>query len=146
VELHTIGFAGWSAEGFFGALRAAGVTDLIDVRLRPASQLAGFAKQGDLAFLLRELAGVAYQHRLELAPTTELLAGYRKGGLGWPDYEAAYLALLEERRVTEHLSPTDLGERPILLCSEHDPGRCHRRLAADHLAARWSTPIEVRHL
>jgi uncharacterized protein (DUF488 family) len=43
IRLFTIGFAGKSAQTFFGTLQNAGVKRLIDVRLNNVSQLAGVA-------------------------------------------------------------------------------------------------------
>jgi hypothetical protein len=50
VKIFTIGFTRTSAAHFFGRLKAAGVTRLIDVRLNRNSQLSGFAKECDLAW------------------------------------------------------------------------------------------------
>ena len=49
MEIYSIGFTQKSAGEFFGALKAPGIERLIDVRLNNTSQLAGFAKQADLA-------------------------------------------------------------------------------------------------
>lgn len=51
MEIYTIGFTQTSAEHFFARLKQAGIRRLIDVRLNNRSQLAGFAKRGDLPFL-----------------------------------------------------------------------------------------------
>ena len=57
-------------------LREAGVEAIIDVRLRNTSQLAGFAKRDDLAFLLHNCSGIAYEHHPELAPVAEILDAF----------------------------------------------------------------------
>ncbi len=145
MELFTIGFTQRSAASFFGALKAAGVRQLIDVRLNNVSQLAGFSKRDDLAFFLREICGASYRHEPLLAPTQELLDGYRKQRRGWPAYERDFLALLAERRVEERL-PRDLFAAPsVLLCSEPTPEHCHRRLVAEYLRERWGG-FAIRHL
>lgn len=56
----TIGFTKKPAERFFGLLSAAGAKRIVDVRFGNASQLA---------------------------PTRELLGDYRKGRIGWTEYE-----------------------------------------------------------
>ena len=48
---------------FFGALSKAGIRRLIDIRLNNSSQLAGFTKQDDLAFFLREICRAEYTHQ-----------------------------------------------------------------------------------
>jgi hypothetical protein len=60
--LCTIGFAGKTAEEFFGLLSQAGVEKLIDIRQNRAGQLSGFAKHPDLAYFLREVAKIDYSY------------------------------------------------------------------------------------
>lgn len=144
MQLATIGFTRSSAAHFFGRLRDAGVRRVIDVRLHKTSQLAGFAKQPDLAFFLDALGGIEYVDAPDLAPTPDLLARYRQGTLAWDAYAAAYLDLIDGRRVHARLDPA-LFDGACLLCSEHTADRCHRRLAADHLAERWGG-LRIAHL
>jgi uncharacterized protein (DUF488 family) len=143
LELFTIGFTKTTAESFFTRLIEAGVTRVIDVRISNSSQLAGFAKQADLEYFLRAIAEIDYEHHLELAPTEELFKTYRGGG-SWEDLEAGYTALLAERRVEEQLD-RERVDGVCLLCSEHEPSQCHRRLAAEYLASRWGG-VEIEHL
>jgi uncharacterized protein (DUF488 family) len=62
VKIYTIGFTRKPAERFFELLKDNHVSRLIDIRLKPGGQLAGFAKQDDLAYFLRELVGCEYHH------------------------------------------------------------------------------------
>lgn len=144
MQLYTIGFTKKTAQRFFELLRASGAKRLVDVRLHNASQLAGFAKQDDLRWFLRELCGMDYVHVPDLAPTPDLLAAYRRGELDWPTYERRFQALLRERRI-ESMVPKDLLAEACLLCSEHTAEHCHRRLVAEHLRDAWGG-VEVLHL
>jgi uncharacterized protein (DUF488 family) len=136
-DIYTTGFTQTSAERFFSTLQRAGVKRLIDVRLNNVSQLAGFAKRGDLEYFLRVIGNIDYGHELRLAPRREELEAYRAGKLTWHAYEAAYETLLRERRVEETV-PRSLFDVPaVLLCSEARPEKCHRRLAAEYLARAW---------
>lgn len=144
MKLWTIGFTGTTAAGFFETLRAAGPRRLVDIRRNNISQLAGFTRRDDLAYFLRRLLGLDYVHRLDLAPTEEVLGAYRAGTLTWPGYESAYLALLEERRIAETV-PRELVDGAVFLCSEDRPDRCHRRLAAEYLQRAWGD-LDVEHL
>jgi uncharacterized protein (DUF488 family) len=137
VEIYTAGFAGWRAEEFFGLLKEEGIESLVDVRLNNTSQLAGFAKRDDLAFFLRVLVGARYTHMTLLAPTPDLLAAYKRRTIDWTEYSQRFAELLEERDVHRHLSPTDFEARTLLLCSEHTPERCHRRLVIGYLDRHW---------
>jgi uncharacterized protein (DUF488 family) len=142
--LFTIGFTHKSAEEFFGALKTAGVRRVADIRLKNESQLAGFSKKHDLQYFLRELAGIEYAHIPGLAPTPELLEGYRKKKLAWPEYEERFLTLMADRNIETRLSPAEL-DRSCLLCSELSPERCHRRLVAEYLQEKWGNLV-IQHL
>jgi uncharacterized protein (DUF488 family) len=137
MEIYTIGFTQTTAESFFGRLKDAGVARLLDVRLNNSSQLAGFAKAKDLPYFLRELVGAGYEHEPLLAPTQEILDAYKKQGGSWQDYETAFLALLQQRRVEEALDRDAFDAPTALLCSEASAEHCHRRLVCEYLAARW---------
>jgi uncharacterized protein (DUF488 family) len=142
--IYTIGFSGKLAERFFGLLKEHGVDRLVDIRLRPDGQLSGFAKRGDLPYFLRELAGCDYVHVLELAPTDEVLTGYRASkDPAW--FKAEFERLMDERDVPASLDRSEFdGWTVCLLCSEAKPKDCHRSFVADRLAAAWG--VEVIHL
>lgn len=142
--IYTIGFTKKSLAEFAHLLHEADVDAVIDTRLRPNSQLAGYAKQRDLPFIL-ELLGVAYEYRPELAPTSEILDAYRAGGT-WEAYVAAFRPLLEEREiVTTGRTLLDRYRAPCLLCSEHTADHCHRRLVAEYWAEAIAG-VDVVHL
>jgi uncharacterized protein YeaO (DUF488 family) len=79
-----------------------------------------------------------------LAPSQEILAEYKKNKGDWHTYEKQFLALMEERRIEDIVSPNEL-DRTCLLCSEHLPKHCHRRLVAEYLKTKWGN-IEIEHL
>lgn len=143
-HLFTIGFTRTSAREFFTKLEEAGVGRIIDIRLRNTSQLAGFAKCQDLRYFLDAICGVGYVHRPELAPTKELLTGYKKDEISWDRYEEQYLALAKRREMASKLAQ-DLRDGDCLLCSERTPEHCHRRLLAEHLRDEIGG-LEICHL
>ena len=132
IKINTIGFTQKSAESFFTLLRNSKTNLLIDVRINNVSQLAGFAKKNDLKFFLKELCNADYQHIPELAPTDNLLKSYKKGDISWGKYEAEFLNLMAKRNI-EKLVNANLLENSCLLCSEHKPHFCHRRLIVEYL-------------
>ena len=146
MKLYTIGFTQSTAEHFFERLRANGVQRLVDIRLKPDGQLAGFAKKDDLPFLLRELAaGCQYTHLPELAPTKEILKAYRDDG-DWDKYLPSFEALMDGRGIPATLDRSMFEEEACcLLCSEATPEQCHRRLVAERLAAHWAD-VTIIHL
>ena len=143
MSLYTIGFTKRSAENFFETLKSAGVTKLIDIRINKTSQLAGFAKGSDLPYFLRVSAGIAYESIENLAPSKDLLRCYRSKEITWDIFEDLYLKQVKSSGSLDSLNPRDF-ENACLLCSEHTPDRCHRRLLADELNKLWG--IQVVHL
>ncbi|MCX5660990.1 MAG: DUF488 domain-containing protein [Planctomycetota bacterium] len=144
VRLLTIGFAGTTAEQFFGLLRGAGVKRVVHVRLNNTSQLAGFTKKDDLRFFLREAAGIEYVHIPELAPTQDILDVYKKHKGSWAVYEEEFKLLMAKRGIEKFIAP-DTADMGCLLCSEKEPHHCHRRLVAEYLRERWKD-VAVEHL
>jgi uncharacterized protein (DUF488 family) len=144
VTLYTIGFTQKSLRQFVDLLRAAGVDGVVDIRLNSTSQLSGFAKRDDLAFIL-ELCGIGYLEEKRLAPTSDLLDTYHHDH-DWEAYVPVFEALLAERPLAEVLAGIEERfARPCLLCAEPEPSHCHRRLVAEAFA-RLQPGLEVHHL
>jgi uncharacterized protein (DUF488 family) len=144
IKIYTIGFTQTSAEEFFGKLIKAGVRKIADARLNNTSQLAGFAKKDDLKYYLHTIGKIDYTHMSVLAPSEEILAEYKKKQGDWNTYEKKFLALMEERRIENVVSPDEL-DWACLLCSEHLPKHCHRRLVAEYLKNKWGD-VDIEHL
>ncbi len=144
INLFTIGFTKKTAEEFFTLISNAGVKRIIDTRLNNVSQLSGFAKRKDLEYFLREIADIDYIHILDLAPTKDILAKYKKKKGDWETYEKSFLDLMKKRQIEKKLSAEILDEG-CLLCSEAKPHNCHRRLVAEYLNHKLGN-INVCHL
>jgi uncharacterized protein (DUF488 family) len=145
MEIYSIGFTQKSAAQFFGALKNAGIRRLMDVRLNNRSQLAGFTKNVDLPFFLKELCGASYVHQPLLAPTQEMLDEYKKKKGSWHEYELRFLELMDKRRIASALDPQSFLQATALLCSEPTAEQCHRRLVLEYLQHHWEGVI-IRHL
>ena len=65
--IYTIGFTQKSLRSSSSLLHGAGVDGVVDIRLNNTSQLAGYAKRDDLAFIL-EHVGIGYWEEKRLAP------------------------------------------------------------------------------
>ena len=105
------------------------------------SQLAGFAKEGDLAYFARALCGIETEAIPELAPTPEMLGAYRGSGsadgkITWPEYAVRFKRLIAKRRIETVLDPKRL-DGTCLMCSEALPHNCHRRVVAEYLREKW---------
>ena len=143
-RLFTIGFTKKTAEQFFTLLASSRVRTLIDTRLNNRSQLAGFSKADDLPYFLSQIAGIDYRHEECMAPTQEMLDRYKKQKGSWKAYEAEFSALLQSRSLSEVVSLDELADA-CLLCSEHEPTHCHRRLVAEYFRDTYAD-IEIVHL
>ncbi|HEM61249.1 MAG TPA: DUF488 domain-containing protein [Chloroflexi bacterium] len=146
MKIYTIGYTKKSAEEFFGALEEHGIERVVDIRLKNTSQLAGFTKKQDLEYFLHRISGIEYCHLDFLAPSAELMKGYKESGEDWDLYVREFSKLLSERQVLDKLDRQSFSEkRSCLLCSEPEADHCHRRLVAEHLKEAWSE-VEIVHL
>jgi uncharacterized protein (DUF488 family) len=141
----TIGFTQTTAEHFFERLRAARIKTVFDVRLNNTSQLAGFAKAADLAYFLRAVAGIGYEHQPLLCPTEAIMKGLRANLGKTSVYQGRFLELMAERRIETRFKPATF-EGACLLCSEVEAHNCHRRLVCDYLNDKWGGTLAVTHL
>ncbi|WP_028834764.1 MULTISPECIES: DUF488 domain-containing protein [unclassified Pseudoalteromonas] len=145
MDIYTIGFTKKNAEIFFGFIKESNINTLLDVRLNNVSQLAGFAKRDDLKFFLKELCGTEYVHTPELAPTKDMLSAYKKGEMSWEVYQDKFLNLMSQRNIERSVKPA-LLDHGCLLCSEHEPHFCHRRLVVEYLNKSSDLDLKVKHL
>jgi uncharacterized protein (DUF488 family) len=150
----TIGVYGFTGEELIDTLRRNDVRLVLDLRQRRGVRGREYA-WANAARLQRALAdaGIAYRHRKELAPTTELRRlQYREDDrLGVGKRSRQELAPeYVERFTREILDEVDLApivaELPrdgvtALLCVERDPEACHRSLVAERLAAGHGATI-----
>lgn len=146
MKVFTIGFTKKTAGEFFEKLKQSGAKRIVDVRLNNVSQLAGFAKKKDLIYFLKEIANMDYVHLPDMAPTKNILDEYKKNKGDWSLYEKKFNQLMENRAI-EKQNIKNIIHEGCLLCSEHEPDYCHRRLVIDYLKKKWSNEtLHVTHL
>ena len=151
----TIGVYGFDAESFLQRLRQADVGLLLDVRQRRGVRGPEYAWANSLRLQAALAgAGIAYQHRPELAPTTELrrlqYAEDDRRGVGKrsrrelaAEYTRRYTTeILDSADLTPVVSALSSGGVAALLCVETDPEACHRSLVARRLADEHGVAIE----
>jgi len=141
MQIFTIGYTQKSAQQFFELIKANQIDVLIDVRLYNSTQLAGFSKSRDLQYFLAEICGCDYVWAKQFAPTAKLLDDYKNGRVDWPTYEKIYC---DNLRGLDFFAQYH-GKRICLLCAEHSPQQCHRRLLAEHVASAFDD-VSVVHL
>jgi uncharacterized protein (DUF488 family) len=156
-RIATIGVYDADLDSFLAALHAADVALVLDVRQRRGvrGREYAWANAQRLEAALAD-AGIAYEHRKELAPTTELrqlqyaeddrlgvgkrsrhelapayVDGYRREILDQADLDAVVVRMPDDRTTA-------------LLCVERGPEACHRSLVAVELAEAFG--LDVIHL
>lgn len=144
INLFTIGFTKKSAERFFYLLISNKVERIIDTRINNSSQLSGFAKAVDLKYFAKTIGNINYLYRPDFAPTNELVKKYRNKEISWPEYEIEYLNLLDSRKIAQKVNVEELHQS-CLLCSEHTPENCHRRLLAEYFQ-KLNNNVKIVHL
>jgi uncharacterized protein (DUF488 family) len=153
----TVGVYEFDAAGFIRTLDETGVTKIVDIRQRRGVRgpQYAWANARRLQALLGD-ARIGYEHRPELAPTTELRhLQYRdddRQGVGKRsrvrlslEYVRAYTEEILDRvplePLVEGLPVHGIG---ALLCVEATAQACHRSLVAERLAERFG--FNVVHL
>lgn len=150
----TIGVYDSSLDDFLNKLRSHRVAMVADVRQRRGVRGPQYAWANSLRLQAAlKQAGIAYQHRPELAPTTELRhLQYREDdrlGVGKrsrvelaEEYRRRYLTeVLDQVELRDVLDSLPDERTSALLCVERDARACHRSLIAVRLHARFGVPV-----
>ena len=155
LRMVTIGVYGFDVDSFLQRLREANVRLLLDVRQRRGVRGPEYAWANSrrLQVALAD-ARIAYEHHLELAPTSELrqlqYAEDDRQGVGKRS-RRVLAAEYARRYTTEILDRADLAPIVLalprsgtgaLLCVERDPEACHRSLIAQRLNDQHNVTIE----
>jgi uncharacterized protein (DUF488 family) len=151
----TIGVYGSDGESFLQRLRDANVRLLLDVRQRRGVRGPEYAWANSLRLQAAlGQAGIAYEHHLELAPTTELrqlqYAEDDRQGVGKrsrrelaTEYIRRYTTeVLDSADLTPIVSALSGRGTAALLCVERDPEACHRSLIAQRIIEQHAVTIE----
>jgi uncharacterized protein (DUF488 family) len=156
-DLFTIGVYGFSVDSFLAELDRAGVNLILDVRQRRGVRgpQYAWANSKRLQDALAK-AGVGYEHRPDLAPTTAMrkavYAEDDRRGIARRDrfdltdeYVESYTTEILDNADLESLAETiRQGGPAALLCVERVPEACHRSLIAARMADRHG--LAVGHL
>lgn len=154
MKIATIGIYGWTLERFLGALRAAEVRVVLDVRQRRGVRGPEYAWANSLRIQAAlENARIDYRHHKELAPTTDLRqvqyhddarqgTGKRSRVELAPEYRRRYLGeILDRVDLSELVRELPAEGLAALLCVERDPEACHRSLIAERLTAECGVSV-----
>ena len=143
----TVGHSTRSIGEFIALLRANAIGLLVDVRRFPGSRRHPQFGREALAASLAD-AGIAYRHE-------EALGGRRAGdpsagpspNTAWRHAAfrayADYMATPPFRAALARLMADADARRPVIMCAEAVPWRCHRRLITDALLARGVPVFDI---
>jgi uncharacterized protein (DUF488 family) len=153
-RIATIGVYGFDLEGFLAALGEARIDLVLDVRQRRGvrGREYAWANARRLQAALTE-AGIGYEHRKELAPTTELRQlqyredakrgeGKRSRSALAPEVARRYREQVLDRVDLDSIFDPTAGAAAALLCLERDPEACHRSLIAARLESERGVRVE----
>lgn len=154
----TIGVYGFDVESFLERLRHNGVGLVIDVRQRRGVRGPEYAWANSVRLQAAlASAGIRYQHRLELAPTTELrhlqYAEDDRQGVGkrsrrelFSEYIRRYTAeILDNADLAPLIAELPRVGTAAILCVESTAQACHRSLIAQRLMEQYNVTIEHLH-
>ena len=136
--IFTIGYEAQQADDVMRRLHDAGVSQLLDVRLRPQSRKPGLSKTA-----LNESCnalGIEYLHDRRLGTPAEMLDAVRENGgyENWDDYRDHLDTQTDA--LAETLEIVDMSAT-ALLCYELNPNECHRSVVAEYLSRSTGMPI-----
>ena len=140
IKIYTIGYTGKTERIFREVLDAVGVQLVVDVRRWPN----GLDEHWHAKDYLTVALGDKYRHMFELAPSVDILGKYLGYKIDWVEYERKYNAQIAARGIERLFTPEDLHEI-CFMCSEACAEKCHRRLAAEYLAAHFPG-VKIIHL
>lgn len=146
VTVYTIGHSNISGASFVEALKAHAVEVVIDVRSKPWSRFSPQFNRPELSRVL-PLEGIQYVYmgdRLGGYPEDQTCYMESAPGKRVPDYDAIAAKPWFGAGLREALAMAK-NKRVALMCSEEDPGKCHRhKLLAYQIFQRGGQVVHIR--
>jgi uncharacterized protein (DUF488 family) len=142
-ELFTIGYQRARPSDFVAALKAGGVTILIDVREVAWSRRREYARKALTETLAA--AGIAYVHLKGLGTPKSGRAAAKAGDrAGFEEIFAAHTRTPEFQSDLAKAADIARAGGACLMCYERDPNNCHRQIVAGLM--RDKDGFEIRHI
>ena len=139
MKIYTIGHSNHKWETFLPLLKAHGIETLVDVRTKPISRYASFANKNKMPDLLKQ-EGIEY-----------VFMGDSLGGnpddpsvhddKGKPDY-MAMASKLDFLDGIDRLISLAENDNLVVMCSEGNPSKCHRKLLIEPVLKRKRIEVE----
>jgi hypothetical protein len=136
--LYTVGMGKRQLQNLMQLLVDNGVQLVADIRTYAAVSGAGFTRERDLAFLLKEVAGIEYRREEPLVPPREMREQYRRDR-NWSRFEESYLQMLRLSHVEAILDRELYAATKVCLLGDLESAeQDYRRLAAEFLQKHWN--------
>jgi len=135
-KLFTIGYTGFTLDGFRSALIEHGIECLIDIREIPLSRKAGFSKSALRDHL--NAVGIDYQHFRLLGSPKALRHEVRETG----DYSRFFRGVRKHLKLSDSLAELEEAiqvarhQRSCLMCCCPNWEKCHRKCVVDSVLER----------
>lgn len=141
--IYTIGYEDATVDRLVHCLEQSGIETLIDVRAVPLSRKPGYSKNK----LAERLAasGIEYVGLKGLGTPAAGRDAARKGHT--QEMHAIFKKHLKTKEAKEDLKQAiEIAQKSssVLLCREHTPGVCHRKIVAEEIADK--TGMKIDHL
>lgn len=139
--LFTTGYEGLVQDQLLDRLQAAGARVLLDVRAVPMSRKPGFSKK--ILAASAEARGIRYVHLQALGTPKPGRDAARAGRSAEMErIFAAHMATEPAQAALGAARDIARAEPVCLLCFEHDPRNCHRRIVAELIAQQTGQAID----
>jgi len=83
----------------------------------------------------------------EFAPPEKLIGAYYREEIVWDDFEKEYISFIKSDEIkmkVKTLAKRAVSELITLMCIEHGPEKCHRRLLAEELQ-KYEPSLKIIH-
>jgi uncharacterized protein (DUF488 family) len=143
--LYTIGYEGLDSRRFLKTLIHNGIDMVVDIRKLPLSRKKGFSKTA-----LKELLNgenIEYQNFQGLGAPKEIREELYQSG-NYSRFFERYLKCIAERQdlLEDIHALVNSGKTVSLLCYEHNPEQCHRKVVAEQLKKVNGNGLKIKHI
>jgi uncharacterized protein (DUF488 family) len=143
--LYTIGYEGLDSRRFLKTLIHNGIDMVVDIRKLPLSRKKGFSKTA-----LKELLNgenIEYQNFQGLGAPKEIREELYQSGNYSRFFERYLKCIAEKQDLLEDIHAlVNSGKTVSLLCYEHNPEQCHRKVVAEQLKKVNGNGLKIKHI
>jgi uncharacterized protein (DUF488 family) len=145
--VYTIGFKNKNAQTFIELLEQHKIDVLFDIRLIHSSNLAGYAKDTTLHYILPRILSIEYVICDLFFPPKDLFRMYKSKKITWEQYTDIYINSINNKKAIQYFQHVlEQCRKPCFLCVEENPDKCHRRILVEFMRDKIEIPYQIEHL